>query len=316
MHAADVRFRYFSADVTDLAAVRAAISAAEEELGPVTAFLHAAGANVHIANRMEQMAEEGCIFVTRDTYIAAKQFVEVVPLGMQTIRGIAAPVEIFKLTGLLNAPASDVFRSARRLAPLVGRTDQLAALELELANTVKGDGRVIGVVGEAGIGKSRLCFEFTEDCRRQGIRVYEGRVLAHGRATPFQPVLELLRDIFGIRVKDPVEVSRRRVIDRFAPIAASDQQLLLLLEFLGLADPLRPAHKLDPRALKVQLLDLVRTLVRARPDDTPTVVLIEDLHWIDAASEEFVEALADAVVGTATLFVVNYRPGFAAASMS
>ena len=275
----------------------------------------AAGANVHIANRMEQMAEQGCIFVTRDTYIAAKQFVEVVPLGMQTIRGIAAPVEIFKLTGLLNAPASDVFRSGRRLAPLVGRTDQLAALELELANTVKGDGRVIGVVGEAGIGKSRLCFEFTEDCRRQGIRVYEGRVLAHGRATPFQPVLELLRDIFGIRVKDPVEVSRRRVIDRFAPIAASDQQLLLLLEFLGLADPLRPAPKLDPRALKVQLLDLVRTLVRARPDDTPTVVLIEDLHWIDAASEEFVEALADAVVGTATLFVVNYRPGFAAAFM-
>jgi adenylate cyclase len=196
----------------------------------------AAGANVHLASRMEQMADVGCIFITRDTYVGAKQFVEVVPLGMQTVRGIAAPVEVFKLTGLLNAPASDVFRSGRRLTPLIGRTDQLAALELELANTIKGDGRVVGVVGEAGIGKSRLCFEFAEDCRRQGIRVYEGRVLAHGRATPFQPVLELLRDIFGIRVKDPVEVSRRRVTERFAPIASSDQQLLLLLEFLGLAD--------------------------------------------------------------------------------
>src|SRR6266851_3606059 len=261
----------------------------------------AAGANVHLAHRMEQMADEGCILITRDTYVGAKQFVEVIPLGEQTIRGIAAPVETFRLTGLLNAPASDVFRSGRRLTPMIGRNDQLAALELELVNTFKGDGRVVGVVGEAGIGKSRLCFEFAEACRRQGIRVYEGRVLAHARATPFQPVLELLRDVFGIRVKDPVEVSRRRVIDRFASIAFSEQALLLLLEFLGLGDPDHPAPRLDPRALKIQLLDVVRTLVRSRPGDAATVVLIEDL--------------ADAVVGTATLLVVNFRTGFVASFM-
>jgi class 3 adenylate cyclase/tetratricopeptide (TPR) repeat protein len=275
----------------------------------------AAGANVHIANRMEQMADEGCIFVTRDTYAGARQFVEVTSLGLQTIRGIATPLEVFKLTGLLNAPASDFFRSGKRLTPLIGRNEQLAALELELGHSVKGDGRVVGVVGEAGIGKSRLCFEFAESCRRQGVRVYEGRVLAHGRATPFQPVLELLRDVFGIRTKDPADLSRRRVIERFGAFGSSDQQQLLLLEFLGLTDPERPAPKLDPRALKIQLLDLVRTLVRSRPGDTPTLVLIEDLHWIDDASEEFIETLAEAVVGTKTLVVVNFRPGFTAPFM-
>ena len=275
----------------------------------------AAGASVHLANRMEQMADEGCILVTGDTYAAAKQFVEVVPLGMQTVRGIAAPVETFKLTGLLNAPASGVFRSGRRLTALIGRSDQFAALELELANTLKGDGRAVGVVGEAGIGKSRLCFEFADDCRRQGIRVFEGRVLAHGRATPFQPVLELLRDVFGIRVKDSVEMSRQRVAERCAALSASEQVLLLLLEFLGLADPARPAPKLDPRTRKIQLLDFVRTVARSAPRDNATIVLIEDLHWIDAASEEFVEALADAVVGTTTLLIVNFRPGFAASFM-
>ena len=159
----------------------------------------AAGANVHIANRLEQMSEEGGTLISRDTYVSAKQFVEVVPLGMQAVRGIAAPIEIFKLTGLLNAPASDVFRSGKRLTSLIGRSEQVAALEGELAHAIKGDGRVVGVVGDAGIGKSRLCFEFAENCRRQGIRVFEARVLAHGRATPFQPVLELLRDILGIR---------------------------------------------------------------------------------------------------------------------
>ena len=275
----------------------------------------AAGANVHLANRMEQMADQGCILITGDTYAAAKQFVEVVPLGMQTVRGIAAPVETFKLTGLLNAPASGVFRSGRRLTSLIGRSDQFAALELELANTVRGDGGVVGVVGEAGIGKSRLCFEFADNCRRQGIRVFEGRVLAHGRATPFQPVLELLRDFFGIRTKDSVEMSRQRIIDRCETLSSSEQMLLLLLEFLGLADPTRPAPKLDPKTRKIQLLDFVRTIARSAPRDSAAIVLIEDLHWIDAASEEFVEALADAVVGTTTLLIVNFRPGFAASFM-
>src|SRR5229473_2318354 len=273
----------------------------------------AAGANVHLANRMEQLADAGTILISKETYNAAKQFVEVEPLGLQTIRGIAAPIEMFKLTGLQHAPSSGVFRSGRRLSPLTGRSNQSSALSAELENTMKGDGRVVGVVGEAGIGKSRLCFEFAESCRGKDIRVFEARVLAHGRATPFQPVLELLRDYFGLRVKEAVEVSRGRVLERLA--ALSEQTTFVLLEFLGLADPLRAAIKLDPKARKTLLLDFVRTLPRSGPADATAVVIIEDLHWIDAASEEFVEALADAVVGTRTLLVVNFRPGFAAALM-
>src|SRR5216683_1087573 len=274
----------------------------------------AAGANVHLANRMEQLADAGTILISKETYNAAKQFVEVEPLGLQTIRGIAAPIEMFKLRGLQHAPSSGVFRSGRRLSPLTGRSNQSSALSAELENTMKGDGRVVGVVGEAGIGKSRLCFEFAESCRGKGIRVYEARVLAHGRATPFQPVLELMRDYFGIRAKEPAEVSRRRVLDRLAALPISEQLSSILLEFLGLADPQRAAIKLDPKTRKTQLLDFVRTLPRS-PRDATSVVIVEDLHWIDAASEEFMEALADAVVGTTTLLVVNFRPGFTAPLM-
>jgi class 3 adenylate cyclase/tetratricopeptide (TPR) repeat protein len=275
----------------------------------------AAGPNVHLANRMEQLADAGSILVSKETYTAAKQFVEVEPVGPQTIRGIAAPIEIFKLRGLLHAPSSGVFRSGRRLSPLVGRTDQFSALVLELENTIKGEGRVVGVVGEAGIGKSRLCFEFAENCRGKGIRVFEARVLAHGRATPFQPVLQLLRDYFGVRVKEAADVSRSRVIDRLAALSVSEQISFVLLEFLGLADPLQAAVKLDPKTRKTLLLDFVRTLPRSGTRAVTTVVIIEDLHWIDAASEEFIEALADAVVGTTTLLVLNFRPGFAAPLM-
>jgi adenylate cyclase len=276
----------------------------------------AAGANVHLANRLEQLAGPDSILISKDTYIAAKQYLEVEPLGSNVIRGIAAPVEIFKLGGLQHAPSSGVFRSGIRLSPLTGRNDQFAALANELENTIKGNGRVVGIVGEAGIGKSRLCFEFAESCRAKGVRVFEARVLAHGRATPFQPVLELLRDYFGLRVKEAADVSRRRVLDRLATLSSPSEHLSqVLLEFIGLADPTRPTVKLDPKTRKTQLLDFVLTLVRSGPRDATTVVIIEDLHWIDAASEEFVEALADAVVGTTTLLVVNFRPGFVAPLM-
>src|SRR4051794_13142322 len=274
----------------------------------------AAGANVHLANRMEQLADAGAILISKETYSAAKQFVEVESLGVQSIRGIATPVEILKLRGLQHAPSSGVFRSGRPLSPLTGRTGQFSALVLELENTLKGEGRVVGVVGEAGIGKSRLCFEFAEGCRQKGIRVYEARVLAHGKATPFQPVLGLLRDYFGLRIKEAADVSRRRVLDQLAALPVSEQLPSVLLEFLGLADPLKASIKLDPKARKAQLFDFVRMLPRS-PRQPTTVVIVEDLHWIDAASEEFVEALADAVVGTTTLLVVNFRPGFTAPLM-
>ena len=274
----------------------------------------AAGANVHLANRLEQMAEAGSILVSKETYVAAKQFVEVEPLGPQAIRGIASPVEIFKVRGLLHAPSSGVFRSRTRLSPLTGRTSEFAALHEELENTLRGEGHVVGLVGEAGIGKSRLCFEFAESCRGKGIRVFEARVLAHGRATPYQPVLELMRDYFGLRVKQTADVSRRAVLDRLSTLPVSEQLSAVLLDFLGLSDPHKPAIKLDPKARKTLLLDFVRTLPHA-PREPISVVIVEDLHWIDAASEEFVEALADAIVGTTTLLVVNFRPGFAAPLM-
>ena len=272
----------------------------------------AAGATVHLANRLEQLAEPGRVLCTRDTFTAARQFVEAKSLGSQQVRGLSSSVEIFELVGIKHAPASELFRSRSRLTPLIGRDEQLADLEAELANAAKGDGRVAGVVGEAGIGKSRLCFEFAENCRRQGIRVYEARVLAHGRATPFQPVLELLRDFFGLKAGEPADEARRRVVARLQGITTASETAPLVLEFLGLADPTRPALKLDPAVRKMRLVDLVRDIARSGRRESPVVVLIEDLHWIDHASAEFVEVLADAVVDTTTLLLLNFRPDFTA----
>ena len=270
----------------------------------------AAGVNVHLASRMEEMADGGSILITKDTYAAARQFVEVRPLGLQKVRGIAAPVEIFELKGRLNAPASDAFRSGRRLSPLVGRRNEFAALQSELANAMKGDGRVVSVVAEAGVGKSRLCFEFAEFCRRQGIRVHEARVLSHGRATPFQPVIDLFRSAFSIQLNETAEVSRQRVVDLLNSRGDFSDSMPLLLNFLGLRDPKNPEPKHDPATRKHRLLAFVRHLIHSRPADETVLIVVEDLHWIDPASEEFLEALVDAVVGTKTLVLLNFRTGY------
>src|SRR5258708_23276790 len=115
---------------------------------------------------MEQLADAGTVLIAKETYTAAKQFVEVEPLGLQTIRGIAAPIEMFRLRGFQHAPSSGAFRSGRRLSPLIGRTDQFSALSQELANTIKGDRRVEGVVVEAGRRQARLVFAVAGMCRR------------------------------------------------------------------------------------------------------------------------------------------------------
>jgi adenylate cyclase len=275
----------------------------------------AAGVSVHLASRLEQLAPAGSIVISNETYSASKQYVEVEPLGVQMIRGIVKPIEVFTLRGLRHAPSSGVFRSGRRLSPLTGRSEQLSVLSHELGKVQNGEGCVVGVVGEAGIGKSRLCFEFAESCRKMGIRVFEARVLAHGRATPFQPVLELLRDYFGLRGKEPSDVARTRVLERLAALSVSEPVSSVLLEFLGIPDVARTSIKLDPKTRKTLLLDFVTALPRSASRDSPAVVIIEDLHWIDIASEEFVETLADAVVGTPTLLVVNFRPDFIAPLM-
>ena len=273
----------------------------------------AAGVAVHLAKRMEQMADSGGILLTADTLHEAKQFLDATPLGERAVRGLATPVEVFQLTGLKRAPASERFRSGPRPSAFFGRRSELAALEAELASTTRDEARVVGVVGEAGLGKSRLCFEFAEACRRQGIRVLEARVLSHGRATPLQPVLELLRDVFGIQPDEAADLSRRRIVDFVHPRGDFDEAIPLLLDFLGLSDPAYPVPKLDSTARKLHLLNLVRQLLHSRPHDEVLVVLVEDLHWIDPASEEFVEAMVDAVVGTKTLLLLNFRPGLVAA---
>src|SRR5262249_46221278 len=191
-----------------------------------------------------------------------------------------------------------------------------AAVEAAMARAFDGQGRVIGVVGEPGVGKSRLCHELTERARAQGVRVHTAHCVAHGKMIPFLPVLELMRDFFGVTEQDGDESARRKIA---GPLLLLDQALTdalpLVFDFLGVADPADPSPRMEPEARQRRLFALAKQIGQARSRREPSLLLLEDLHWIDGGSAPFVETLVDAVAGTRTLLLVTFRPASHAAWM-
>lgn len=279
----------------------------------VSTDFDATGITVHIANRLESLAPGGGIAVSPSTRRAARQFISVQSLGLQPIRGLSAPLEIFLLTGLRRSPSSQRFSDEGTRASFVGRERELSLLERSLERATEGDGCAVGLVAEAGVGKSRLCFEFAEGCRTAGVRVLEGRALAHSRATPFEPVIDVLKAFFEIVADDSPARAREKV---GAQLASLDRELIselpLLTDFLRIADPAQPRDRIDPTARRDRLDTLLRRLVRLAGRDNPSVVLIEDLHFMDSGSESLIEVLVEALAGTRILLLVNFRPGYAA----
>ncbi|HEV2549915.1 MAG TPA: adenylate/guanylate cyclase domain-containing protein, partial [Stellaceae bacterium] len=273
------------------------------------------GATIHLASRLQNVADPGGICITDACYRLVRPYCDVRPLGKHALRGFGEPIEIYALLGLKPAIASQQFRGMK-LTSFRGREHEMEALQRALQDAEDGDSHVIGISGDPGTGKSRLCYEFAEWCRGRLIPVLEARALPYGHATPLQPVLELLRLFFRILPTDSIVAARARIAESISEFgSALDVDLPLLCEFLGLAtDVVRPLQ-LPPKARHARLLEIVRHIVKQVGANT-AVVIVEDLHWLDEASEDFVRTLVDAIDGTRIMLVLNYRPSYTAPWMS
>lgn len=276
----------------------------------------AIGITVHLASRLESLAPPGGIVISPSTMRGARQFITVESMGRQAVRGLSSPLEVFSLTGLRRGPTSQRFGVEESRSSFVGRERELDLLQRSLERATDGDGCAVGLVAEAGVGKSRLCFEFTQQCRKAGIPVLEGRALAHSRATPFEPVVDVVKAFFEVTPEDRPPRAREKIaalLDRIDPALALE--LPLLIDFLGLAEVGGSAEKVDPTARRDKLRALFRRLVHLAGRDSPAVILLEDLHFMDSGSESLIEVLAEALSGTRVLLLVNFRPGYAASWM-
>jgi class 3 adenylate cyclase len=267
----------------------------------------ATGLTVHLASRIEQEAPPGEICLSRDCRTLLGAYCDTEPLGARKLKGIPDPVEVFRLIGLKPAVNSEHFRGAS-LLPLRGRALELETLQRALLDTAPGSPRVIGVSGAPGVGKSRLCFEFGEWCRERQIEVLEARAQVYSRATPLLPVLEALRAFFRIEPGMDADLARTRIEQILTTLALPvAEDLAILTDFLGCAEAEPTPRGIDPTTRRMRLRASVGRIVKAAGRQT-SVIIIEDLHWLDEASQEFLETWMAAVEGTSVLMVLTFRP--------
>ncbi len=273
----------------------------------------AVGHTVGLAQRMEALAEPGTVYLTGNTARLVAGHFRLRNLGPFAVKGSAAPVHVHVLEG--TGPRRRGIARWRARAPLVGRADELAVLTAALARARAGTAQVVGVVGEPGVGKSRLCEEFARTATAiEGITVRRASGFSHTSGIPLVPVLELLRDYFGITDADSPRDAREKIAGRLLLLdSAFEAALPLLFDFLEVPDSERPAPRLAAEARLRRVFDVLRRLTRRRSDDQETVLLLlEDLHWWDAESDAFLAELIGLYPGTRTLLVANYRPEYEA----
>ena len=263
---------------------------------------------VGLAARMEQVAAPGTVYVSEHTARLVEGFFTLRDHGTPPMKGVSTPVRVFELGGIGAFRTRLDAAGARGFSRLVGRDEELAWLDRVLARALESNGQVVGVVGDAGVGKSRVCLEFVNRCRARGIAVQEAHCPAHGATVPLLPIRELLRSYFALAEGDPAETVRQGVADQLLALDAGFRDALpVVLDLLGVSDP--DAPDTFPSSHD-RLAGFLRRFVRLRSASEVTVLLLDDVHWIDRASDALVGELAAAVRGTRTLLVANFRPEY------
>jgi predicted ATPase/class 3 adenylate cyclase len=272
----------------------------------------AQGHSVGLAARLQQIAEGGRIYLSQATAELVEGYFRLEDLGEFRLKSLAQPARVFELVG--RGPLRTRLDAARErgLSRFVGREGELAQLDAALARAARGQGELLAVVADAGIGKSRLCLEFALRCRARGLRVLEARGVSHGRSLPLLPFAELARAACGVRESDERREARQKIAGALVLLDGRlEASLPRLLEFLAVAPDPGSARVPDAEGRAGELALVLERLLFEAGRAEPAVILLEDLHWIDPSSEALLARLVEALPGTRTLLLVNHRPGYA-----
>jgi len=271
----------------------------------------AVGKTTHIAARMEQLAPPGAVYVTASVLGLVQGQVIARAVGPIAVKGLSSPVDVWEIIGPGPASARFEARASFGLTPFVGRDEPMRQLANGLARTERGEGQVIAVVGEAGVGKSRLFWEFLLRHVTPASTVLRARPVSYGKASPYLPIVQVLKRGFQIGETDTSTVVATRVRET---LAALDDALVrhvpALLAVLGVPSDDRQWEQLDPPQRREAVLEAIRHLLLRLALDRPVVLVVEDLHWIDEGTQEVLDALVDALATARILLLVNHRPEY------
>ena len=268
----------------------------------------AVGPTVHLAARMEQMAKPGSILATAETVALGGGRVATRSLGFIPVRGLHTPVEVHEVTGAVTAGSRADAAATRGLSPFVGREAERDTLLSALDAAAGGAGPVVAVVGEAGVGKSRLVREFARLARARGALVLETATVSYGRAVGHRAGIELNRRFFQIERDDDDAVAREKIATGMRAVDRGLEDGIVAVQWLlGVAPPASPFLALDARSRRHRAVEVLVRLVESLCRLQPVVLVFEDLQWLDSEGAEALDYMATHMPARA-LLVVTYRP--------
>ena len=271
----------------------------------------AVGQTAHLAARMEQLATPGTVRLTVDTLRLAEGYFEVRSLGLAPVKGLDQPIDIYELIGARPRRSRFHTAAARGLTEFVGRENELEALSQALARAAAGRGQIIAIVGEAGVGKSRLIWEVTHSHRVQGWLVLQAGSVSYGKATSYLPVVDLLKGYFCIEDHDELRTARQKLTGKLLTLdRALESDLPALLSLLDVPTDDLQWSTLDPPQRRRRTLDSVKRLLLRESQVQPLLVVFEDLHWIDSETQSVLDELVESLPAARLLLLVNYRPEY------
>jgi len=271
----------------------------------------AIGITAHLAARMEQLAEPNTIRLTAETVRLAEGFIDIEAMGPMPVKGIEKPVEVFDLQGATSIRTRWQSSLTRGLSPFVGRETEVETLNRALQQAGAGQGQLVAMVGDAGIGKSRLTYEFTRLVSSQEWQVLAASSVSYGKATTWLPVIDLLRDYFKIDDND----DKAAMIDKVqTTLLQLDEELsqeaaaLLALFDIHIDDSGWQA--LGTLQRRRRSLNALQALFIRESQRQRLLLVFEDLHWIDSETQTLLDELVERLPGKQLLLLVNYRPQY------
>ena len=271
----------------------------------------AVGDTTNLAARMLNLAEPGQVVMAEDTHRAVSGYFVTRPLGARAIKGKAEPVNAYEVVRARGLRTRLEVGAERGLTPFVGREPELTLLQERWAEARAGRGQVIFLMGEAGIGKSRLLLEFQRRLADEPVTWLTGRCISYGKEMAYLPIIDLLKHNFQVEEGDDDATISAKIEQGMVALGEELQPAIPHIKYLLSVPPGDDAVlSMDAQQRRLKLFEALRAMMLQGGQRRPLVLVVEDLHWIDKTSEEVLLHLADSIPAARVLLLVTYRPGY------
>jgi len=271
----------------------------------------AVGETVNLSSRMEGLAEPGATYVTEDTFKLTEGFFRFEALGEKKVKGKKEPVSVYRAIATSTRRTRFDISAERGLTPLVGRERELDLILDAFERAKAGRGQAVSIMSEAGLGKSRLLYEFRKAVANIDATFLEGKCLSYSRGIAYHPVIDIMKSNFDVVEGDKDSEIMGKLKNGLKIVGADEATTLpYLLELLSVKDSRIDKIPMTPEARKDRIIEALKQIVLKGSEIRPVILAYEDLHWLDKSSEDVLKYILESIPGARVLMIFTYRPDF------